>query len=137
MSVETSILFDTARIPTCLRLQDFLNERGIDITLEPIDDLASHAGYWPAKFDGHDSGFEWYFGTVADTFGEPFGAAAAATHAAAIVTHSDMRELVCGLYVAGALAVLGAGYFLDDDTEDFVSGEQALQMAKDIEGSEL
>ena len=137
MSVDTFVFLRDDRLPSRAEWQTALDIEDACITLDTVDDLREFSGYWPAKFDGHDSGFEWLYGPVADTFGELPEGAGDRRHAVDFVTHSDMRELVCALFAAGVLAKLADGLFFDEESASLVSGERAIEIARLIAEAEL
>ena len=136
MSVDTFLVFPDERLPEQHELQTAMDGMGAEIVLEPLDDLREHAGFWPAEFKGHRSGFEWYYDSVISMLGEESWAAGY-TNVAQFVTFSDMRELICALYVAGVLAKLTDGRVYDEETDGLIDGDRVLQLARDIEKSEL
>ena len=137
MSVDTFTFLNDGRLPSRDQLQAALDAENINIKLDDVDDLRQFSGYWPAKFDGHDSGFEWYYGTAVETFGEVPDGVDERSHAVDLVTHSDIRELVCALFVAGVLAKVADGRFLDEDSGEFVSGDRTIEIAREIAASDL
>ncbi len=48
-----------------------------------------------------------------------------------------MRECVCALYAAGALANITDGLFYGEEADSYVSGDRAIEIAKEIEEQEL
>ena len=137
MSVET-FLFVREQLPTVKQWQAALAGAGLNIKLDPeVDDLPSFTGYLPAVFDDHPSGFEFYFDTAENAFGERPDALGDRTHAVTFSTHSDIRELVCALYAAGALAKLTDGLLFDEDSGEFLDSDRILKMAKEMGDSEL
>jgi hypothetical protein len=137
MSVDTFIFFRDDRLPSRDEWQAALDAENAHITLDHVDNLREFSGYWPAKFDGHDSGFEWFYGPVADMFGEQLEGAGDRHHAIDLVTHSDMRELVCAMLAAGVLAKLIDGLFLDEESGLLVTGDRAIEIARQIANSDL
>ena len=137
MSVDTFIFLNDDRLPSRDQWQAALDAENIKITLDEVDDLRDFSGYWPAKFDGHDSGFEWFYGPATETFGELPSGVGERDHAVNFVTHSDMRELACAMLVAGVLARLTDGKLLDEESDELVNGERALEIAREIASTEL
>lgn len=133
MSVDSFVFLRDDRLPSIEQWQHGLDELGIDISLDQIDDLRAHEGYLPATFKGEDSGFEWYYGPADETFGEQPPRAGDRLHAVDFVTGGDMEELICATYCLGVLAKLADGLFYDEDSDTFMTGEEAIAMARDLE----
>jgi hypothetical protein len=133
MSVDSFIFLNENRLPTLSEWQRALDDEQCGIVLESIDDLHTHSGYLPADYRGHPSGFEWFFGPVADVFGEKPEAAGDRSHAIDLVTHSDMQELLCGMVAGAVLAKLANGLVLDEESGECIDDDKALEIAKQHE----
>ena len=59
------------------------------------------------------------------------------THAVDFVTHSDMRELICGLVAGAILAKLADGLVFDEESGKFIDGDEALELARRAEAEYL
>jgi hypothetical protein len=137
MSVDSFFFVRDNKLPTITQWQAALDRAGVGIALEDIGDLRKHTGYLPATHRGHPSGFEWFYGPLADNFGgEPPEGLGGRDHVVNCVTHSDMRELVCGMVACSVLSQLADGVFLDEESGGVISADAALQMARGLE-SEL
>src|SRR5258708_19373543 len=102
-------------MPTLGQWQLALDRANTGMVLEDVCDLREHTGYLPVTHRGHESGFEWFYGTVADNFGSnPPRGIEGRGHVALFVTHSDMRELFCAGFSAAILAQLPDGLVLDE-----------------------
>jgi hypothetical protein len=124
----------TTKLPTIAQWQAALDRAGVGSVLEDVGDLRKHTGYLPATHRGHPSGFEWFYGPLAENFGgEPPDGLAGREHVVDCVTHSDMRELVCGLVACSVLSQLADGVFLDEDSGGVISADGALEMAFGLE----
>jgi hypothetical protein len=137
MSVDTFVFLRDKRLPMVQEWQHALDLAKTGIVLEDIGDLRKHTGYLPAKFKGHESGFEWFYGLVKDTFGDKPSEIGDRTHAADLVTHSDMRERICALMAGAVLTKLADGLFLDEDSNGFIDGEKAMDLARQAETMEF
>src|SRR5262249_31606314 len=102
-----------------------------------VGDLRKHTGYLPATYRGQPSGFEWFYGPLAENFGDdaPDGLDGR-EHVIDCVTHSDMTELICGLVACSVLSQVADGLFFDEESGAVVSANQALQTALGIESHE-
>src|SRR3954462_2078684 len=138
MSVDSFFFVRDAKLPTIPQWQAALDRAGVGIVLEHVGDLRKHTGYLPATHRGHPSGFEWYYGPLAETIGgDPPDGLDGREHVINCVTHSDMRELVCGSVACSVLLQLADGTFLDEESGGLLGPEeslaQALAMEPDIE----
>ena len=138
MSVDTFAFLRDDRLPTIEQWQDALAREDVGIELENVGSLREHNGYLPAMHRGHQSGFEWYYGSIADVYSGPTPTGLDdRQHAINCVTHSDMRELVCGMVSLAVLAQLADGLVYDEESNQFISGEAALKIAREIEATSL
>src|SRR5262249_43908028 len=125
------------QLPTIQQWQAALNQAGVGIVLEDVGDLRKHTGYIPATYRDHPSGFEWFYGTVAQNFGgEPPHGVGGRTHVINCVTHSDIRELVCGLIACSVLSQIADGVFFDEESGGPISADAAFEMARRLESEE-
>jgi hypothetical protein len=137
MSVDSFFFVRDDKLPTISQWQAALDRAGVGIVVEEVGDLRKHTGYLPATYRGQPSGFEWFYGPLAENFGgdAPDGLNGR-EHVINCVTHSDMTELVCGLVACSVLSQVADGLFLDEESGGVVSANQALQMALGIESQE-
>jgi hypothetical protein len=137
MSVDTFFFVRDEKLPTISQWQAALDHARVGIALEDIGDLRKHTGYLPATYYAQPSGFEWFYGPLAENFsGDVPDGLDGREHVINCVTHSDMAELVCGLVACSVLAQVADGLFLDEESGQLVSPNQALQMALGIASQE-
>ncbi len=130
MSVDSFFFVRDAKLPTIPQWQAALDRAGVGIVLDDVGDLRKHTGYLPATHRGHPSGFEWFYGPLADNFGgDPPDGLDGREHVINCVTHSDMRELVCGLVACSVLSQLADGVFLDEESGGLLEPAAALTQA--------
>ena len=134
MSVESFFFVRDPKLPTIPQWQAALDKAGVGIVLEDVGDLRKHTGYLPATHRGHPSGFEWFYGPVAENFGGdlPDGLEGR-EHVINCVTHSDMRELVCGSVACSVLLQLADGVFFDEESGGVLAPAAALALALSME----
>jgi hypothetical protein len=134
MSVDSFFFVRDAKLPTIPQWQAALDRADVGIILEDVGDLRTHTGYLPATHRGEPSGFEWFYGPLADNFGgDPPEGLEGRKHVINCVTHSDMRELVCGSVACSVLCQLADGVFLDEESSGLLNAEQALTQALAME----
>jgi hypothetical protein len=137
MSVDSFVFLQDARLPTVAEWQHALDTLDTHITLGQVDDLRSHVGYLPACYRGHNTSFEWFFGPVTEIYGQVPEAIGERSHAIDFVTHSDMQELICGMIAGAVLAQLADGLVFDEESNSFIDGKRAFEIAKQVEASQL
>lgn len=117
MSVDPFFFVRDTELPTIRQWQAALDRAKVDIVLQDVGDLRKHTGYLPATHRGLASGFEWYFGSLADNVGGDHSVDLNGRELVIrCVTHSDLRELICGLLACSILSQLADGLFLDEET---------------------
>jgi hypothetical protein len=134
MSVDSFFFVRDSNLPTVSQWQSALDRAGVGIVLEDVGDLRKHTGYLPATHRGQPSGFEWYYGPLVDNYGgEPPAGLEGREHVIHCVTHSDMRELVCGLVACSVLSQLADGVFFDDESGGLLKPDAALSQSLSYE----
>jgi hypothetical protein len=130
MSVDSYFFVRDAKLPTIAEWQAALDLSDVGIVLEDVGDLRNHSGYLPATHRGYPSGFEWTYGLLAENFGgEVPSGLDGRGHVINCVTHSDMRELVCGLVACSILSLMADGVFLDEESGGLLVPTKALAQA--------
>jgi hypothetical protein len=137
MSVDSFFFVRDEKLPTISQWQAALDQAGVGIVLEDVGDLREHTGYLPATHRGHPSGFEWFYGPLAEYFGgDPPDGLDGREHAVNCVTHSDVRELVCGSVACSVLMQLADGMYFDEESGSLMDPvaalAQSLAMESDI-----
>jgi hypothetical protein len=134
MSVESFFFVRDAKLPSVPQWQAALDRAGVGIVLEDVGDLRALTGYLPATHRGHPSGFEWFYGPLAENFGgdRPEGLDGR-EYVINCVTHSDMRELVRGLVACSVLSQMADGVFLDEESGGLLGPDDALAQALSLE----
>lgn len=133
MSVDTYVFLRDENLPTVREWQSALDRANTGIVLDLIDDLRTHMGYLPAQYQGEESGFEWYYGPLAECFGGvPPEGLGDRGHVINLVLHSDMRELACAMVSGAVLATIASGLVYDEESGSVISGDMALTAARSI-----
>jgi hypothetical protein len=60
MSVDLMVFLKRDKLPTRKSWQQAIDSEGLDLKLDDIDTI-SHTGFWPAKLNGKECGFEYIF----------------------------------------------------------------------------
>lgn len=137
MSVDSYFFVRDEKLPTISQWQAAIGRAGVDMVLEDVGDLRKHTGYLPATLRGQSSGFEWFYGPLAQNFGGdvPNGLNGR-EHVVNCVTHGNLIELLCGLISCSVLAQVADGLFLDEQSGGLLGADNALQIALGIEAHE-
>lgn len=134
MSVNTFFFVRDPKLPTVPQWQAALDQAGTGIVLGDVGDLRKHTGYFPATHRGHQSGFEWNYGPLAEYFGgDPPDGLDGREHVINCVTHSDMRELACALAACAVLSQLADGMFYDEESGGLLEPVAAMAEAVSAE----
>jgi hypothetical protein len=133
VSVDVFVFMKHESLPSTAAWQGALDRLGIDVQLEASIEAVSHWGYWPARVGGQPSGFEILVGPISDVFGRaaPPGVDERDT-VVDFVTHSDMRELQCSMFVAAVLGIETDGLIFDD-TDGLMQPTDLLEQARAID----
>jgi hypothetical protein len=116
--------------------QQAIDGLGFDVRLDSSVDPATHGGFWPAVFDGRETGFEFYINPSKEVLrGYPHikSRAAGSEQCASFVLHSDMLELCAASASAAALTSLtnGIWYYADGDVI-YDAGEAVASARQDV-----
>src|SRR5262245_9139404 len=134
MSVDTFYFIRDDRLPTISQWQAALDRAGVGVVLDDVGDLREHTGYLPAKHRDHPSGFEWYYGPLADNFGgDPPEGLGDREHVINFVTHSDTRERFCAMVIGAGLASIANGLLFDEESGGTIDPATALAQALSLE----
>ncbi len=136
MSVNTVVVLCDNRLPSCQQWQNAIDAAGVDIKLDPTENLRLHSGYWPVRFNGGDTGFEWYYNSVTNAFRQKYGLADDFDIVVSLVTHNDVQGVISALFAASVLAKISDGLFLDETSGRFVSGDRAIEIVRNEEKAE-
>ena len=102
---------------------------GFPAELDSDFDVDEFTGFLPCRYDGADSGFEYFGSTVEpeDDLELPSGLDFSVT----LSTHSDMRELACSVVCASLLCSLTGGILVDPQADVTVSAADAITWARE------
>src|SRR5262245_40217520 len=101
MSISRTVYVRRSNMLTPKAWAEAIRAAGFPMELDTDFDVERHSGFLPCRYDGQDSGFEYYFSTLAEMRAEDGADEACATPEVgdrdvgiAFVTHSSIRELV-------------------------------------------
>ncbi len=131
MSVTHSVFLLRKRLPTAAQLNAALKEASIDLQLDSEWNTGRDSGFWPAKFQGCDAGFEWLVESTADADIEKHvrSRVAKSDLLVSLVTRSDPNQLASAVAVWGVLASITDGMAYADESGDFFEPGHALELA--------
>lgn len=137
MSIELHIFLPDSPALTVQAWQGAVEAAAFPMILDEEIDLASHSGFLPARYDGKQTGFEFYVDPASDILAAyPHVAAQVGprTKCATFRWGGDLLEMCAALSAAASLAKLTKGlYFYPDDDliceadEALVATRKALQ----------
>src|SRR5262245_61339549 len=136
MSHAIQIFIAARGLPTVVEWQQAIDGLGFDVKLDPSVDPAKHSGYWPAVFEGRETGFEFYLDPskeVLRDYPHIKSKVGGSKHCASFVLHSDMLELCAASASAAALTSLtnGVWYYADGDVI-YDAGEAVASARQDV-----
>lgn len=116
-------------LPSVSEWNHTAREMGFDISIDESD-LTTHSGYLPVKFEGHDSGFEYYM--EASSSSALFDSIASQKNRVVqFVTFSDEREAQCALVCALALLSVANGIYFDSEGGSCSDAQVLAQQARE------
>lgn len=120
-------------MPTAAQLNAALEEAKIDLQLDPEWDTQNNSGFWPAKFQGYDAGFEWLVEPIADAELDKRVRRRVAKFdlVVSLVTRSDMNQMASAVAVWGVLTSITDGMAFADESGDFFDPPEALKVARE------
>lgn len=115
---------------------DAIAERGFPAELDREFDVDAFSGFLPCRFDGLDTGFEYFSGPVEfiDELDLPDHFDFSVTFSA----HSDACELASAVVCAAVLCAISGGILVDPQADRTVAARDAIPWAREqLEGIEL
>lgn len=138
MSHAIQIFVGAKGLPSVTEWQQALDDLGFNVKLDASVNPAKHSGYWPAVFEGRETGFEFYLDLskeVLRDYPHLKYRVGGSKHCVSFVLHSDMLELCAASAAAAALTSLTKGlwYYADGDvvydaSEAVASARQDVKM---------
>lgn len=133
MSIEMSVLSDRALAST-EEWQHALDAEGFALRLDPGVVLSEASGFFPARLNDKETGFECYHDDAAELieaypdidFGRRW------THALGFRVGADLTELYAASMAAAAYARATGGILWDGESGEAMSPDRAAQVARDI-----
>ena len=141
MSVENNIFLRKDQLPSVSDWQKAMTENGFDISIDTSCDTASHDGYWPCKYRGVDSGFEYWVepvnidelkseGLLSDSEAEDLGDRDLLV---TLCSHADYREGLVSAVASAALTHICDGRFAEAGEPPFINASESIEWAKKAE----
>jgi hypothetical protein len=143
MSVDLLVFLKREKLPTRDDWQRAIDGEGFDLTLDDVDTL-SHTGFWPAKLNGKNCGFEYSFekNEPLELDDEPLepdamtDAIADRDYCVTFTIHGSVDELQAASVAGAVLAKSTDGVFVDPQSGEFATGAGAFQLLQDQERQE-
>jgi hypothetical protein len=141
LSIELHIFLADSPAPTVRTWQSAIESAAFPLVLDVECDLASHRGFLPAKYDGKQTGFEFYLDGASDILvAYPHVAARVGQHTrcATFRWGGDLLEMCAALSAAASLAKLTKGlYFYPDDDVIYDADEALIATRNDLKSVPL
>jgi hypothetical protein len=133
MSVEVIVYVCDSELPSRDEWQRAIDGEGIDLQLDEFSPR-EHTGFLPAKLDGQDCGFEYFFEPVNEAEAEEVLAEIGGRdRRVAFVCHSSQIEGRAAMLAAAVLTKLADGVFLDPQGPVFARGDRVFAMIEEEE----
>lgn len=132
MSMEISVTTNRTRLPSVRAWQDALDALQFPFRLDTFE-WNEVSGFLPVSFGTNATGFELYVDKVAEVAGQ-FGESIPEDHDCAVSFRfgGDPNELKAAMCAATALAKVSNGLFLDPDSGDCLTPDEAIEAAKEV-----
>lgn len=132
MSVELCVFLEEPALPTHAEWRHAIVRSGRNLSFDAFS-LVEQVGFVPAKLDGQECGFEYFFSPIADgEFDELCEAIGARTHVASFAWHSSLIEGTAANIAAATLADIANGVFFDPQSGTHAVGKDAYSMMEDL-----
>ena len=136
MSISLFVFFESARLPNAKAWADAIRSSGFDLQLDTTFDLRTASGFRPCEHERTASGFEYYFGPsneCVETNSLDPAKIGVRDVCVQLVTHSDMRELMCATLAGAVLCSITEGAIWESEADHWVAAADALRWAHDME----
>lgn len=136
MSVSRTVYLRRSNMPTPEAWAKAIRAAGFPIDIDTDFDAESFSGFLPCRYDGQESGFEYFVSTVAERKAEDEGLETTGLGdrdvGVSFVTHSSLRELAAAVAAAGVLCAQADGVLHDEESDERVSASNALVDAREM-----
>lgn len=141
MSIELHIFLSESPVPTIKAWQDAIDAALFPLVLNADIDLRSHRGFLAAKYNGKETGFEFYLDAASDiiaTYPHIAANTGPRTICATFRWGGDLLEMCAALSAAASLAKLTNGlYFYPDDDIIYDADEALIATRNDLKSVPL
>lgn len=129
MSVEFHVLLRSSSLPAQEVWQAAIANSGFDVTLDPFD-WKTVQGFLPVRLQGRDTGFELHTEGLEPEIVNRFDLAGRADTRVTFRFGGDMDEGLAAMCSAAVLAKCTDGLFVDPQSDDLISAEEAISNAR-------
>jgi hypothetical protein len=109
MSADLLIYLSRSAMPSPAQWARVIREAGLPVELHADFDVDRGTGFWPCRFRGEVSGFEYYSRPLAGQDREALGLPAGCDFAVKLLAHADHHEWETAVVAAGVLCWLSGG----------------------------
>jgi len=142
MSVHLGVFLLREQLPTRDSWQRAIDAEGIDLQLEQADTI-EQVGFWPARLNKKDCGFEYSFGRIETSIPvesenpDPIlEAVGDRDHQVSFVFHSSREDGEAAALAAATLAKIADGVLFDPQSGEFAVGADAYELLRRQEADE-
>ena len=139
MSISRTVYLRRANMLSPKAWADAIRAAGFPVDLDMDFDVERHSGYLPCRYEGRESGFEYFFSTLDeirddndddDDFALPD--VGDRDIGVAFVTRSSMRGLATAVAAAAVLCAKVDGVLSDDEAGQLIAAKDAIADAREL-----
>ena len=131
MSQDVTVYFSADRMLTPSEWKSEITAIGFPVYLDSDFDIRKLKGFLPCKFEGVQSGFEFYFSDTVEFVAREAGLTGPSPVSITLVSHYD-TEFACACIACAVLAKMTGGIAVDHQEGANYSGEAAIEWARRI-----
>ena len=133
MSISRTVYLQRKNVLTPAAWADAIRAAGFPMEMDTQFDIERMSGFLPCRYDGQDSGFEYFYSPVAaleaDTAVPDIGDRDIAI---SFVTHSSMRGLATAVVAAAVLCEKADGLLHDEEAGELTVAKDVLAEAREL-----
>jgi hypothetical protein len=139
MSISRTVYVRRRNMLTPKAWAEAIRAAGFPMEMDTDFDVERLSGFLPCRYDGQDSGFEYFFSTLAEMKAdnednEDFEIPDVGDRDVGVsfVTHSSMRALATAVVAAAVLCAQTDGVLHDEEAGELVPAKDALSNAREL-----
>ena len=137
MSISRTVYLRRRDMPEPKAWAAAIEAAGFPMSMDTDFDVERMSGFLPCRYEGKESGFEYFFSTVSamkEDNGDDFALPDIGDRDVGVsfVTHSSMRGLVTAVIAAAVLCERAGGVLHDEEADELISAADAVADARDL-----